>query len=143
MQRWLLATWALVAGPFWLSAATGGPVGVVSHAVFHPAYLAFTVSALFVLTRLRSQLHSPVARGLAIGLIVAQVASIVGHIGEEISVLRHGGLQATEAVFDEPFHLWSAWITVPSLLLSQLLLIALTIAVVVAGRAARRRPAIA
>lgn len=143
MKRWLVLTWALVAGPFWLAAATGGPDGLLPHAMFHPVYVAFTLGALYVLVRLRSLASTPVVRGLTLALIVVQVATTVGHIGEEISVVTHGGLEATEAVFEEPFHVWSAWITVPSLLLSQLLLIALTIAAVVAGRASRRRPAVA
>lgn len=29
MKRWLVLTWALVAGPFWLTAATGGPDGLL------------------------------------------------------------------------------------------------------------------
>lgn len=144
MKRWLVLTWALVAGPFWLVAATGGPDGLPPHAIFHPVYVAFTLGALFVLVRLRSLASTPVVRGLTLALIIVQVASMVGHIGEEISVVTHGGLEATEAVFEEPFHVWSAWITVPSLLLSQLLLIALTVVAVVAGRReSQKRPALA
>lgn len=143
MERWLIWTWALVAGPFWLSAAIGGPTGLLPHIIFHPVYIAFAVSAVFVLVRLRTLTESSVVRGLALALIIAQVGAIVGQIGEEISVFGHGGLDATEAVLDEPFHVWSAWLTIPSLLLSQVLLIALTIAAVVAGRAARRHPAVA
>lgn len=143
MKRWLVITWAVVAAPFWLTAATGGPDGLLPHAIFHPVYIAIILGALFVLVRLRSLTHSPVVRGLTLALIIVQVATMVGHIGEEISVITHGGLEATEAVFDEPFHMWSATLTLPGVLLSQLLLIALTIAAVVAGRKSRRRPAVA
>jgi hypothetical protein len=143
MRRWLVLTWVAVAAPFVLTGATGGPDGLLPHAIFHPVYIAIILVALFLLVRLRSLTHSPVVRGLTLALIIFQVAAMVGHIGEEISVIRHGGLEATEALFEEPFHVASAWITVPSLLLSQLLLIALTIAAVVAGRASRRHPAVA
>ena len=145
MKRWMVWAWVLVALPFWLTAATLRPDGfLLPHAIFHPVYVAIILGALFVLVRLRSVTPSPVVRGLTLALIIVQVAAMLGHIGEEISVITHGGLDATEAVFDEPFHMRSATLTVPGLLLSQLLLIAMTVAAVVAGRrASRKLPAVA
>jgi hypothetical protein len=55
-------------------------------------------------------------------------------------VFANGGLDATDTVLEETFHVWSAWLTIPSLLLSQLLLIGLTIAAI---RASTGRPAVA
>jgi hypothetical protein len=63
-------------------------------------------------------------------------------VGEEIAVLQHGGLSAGREVFRDPLHMLSASVTVPACLLSQILLIALTIASVVAMRAEQRLAAL-
>lgn len=138
MGRRLVVLWALIALPFWLSAATGGPDGLHLHAVFHPVYIMFAIGAILALRRLRSATDSPFIRRLAFGLVVAQGAAIVGQIGEEIAVLQHGGLSAGKEVFDDRLHLVSASLTIPGLLVSQILLIVLTIAAVLAMRAERR-----
>jgi hypothetical protein len=135
MGRKLVVLWAVIAGPFWLSAATGGPDGLHLHALFHPVYIAFAIAAILILLRLRSASGARVVRGLALALVVTQAAAIIGQIGEEIAVLQHGGLSAGKDVFEQPLHLWSASVTIPGLLLSQILLIVLTIA---AMRTARR-----
>lgn len=130
--------WALIAFPFWLSAATGGPDGLHLHAVFHPVYIMFAIGAILALQSLRSATGSRGMRRVALALIVAQAAAIVGQIGEEIAVLQHGGLSAGRDVFEDPLHLVSASLTIPGLLLSQILLIVLTVAAVLAMRAERR-----
>jgi hypothetical protein len=138
MGRRLVVLWALIALPFWVTAMTGGPDGLLPHAVFHPVYFMFLIGAILVLLRLRSATGSRVVRGVAIALIVAQAAAISGTVGEEIAVLQHGGLSAGREVFEEPLHMLSAWLTLPGVLLSQILLILLTIAAVLAMRSAQR-----
>jgi hypothetical protein len=138
MGRRLIALWALIAGPFWFSAATGGPDGLHLHAVFHLVYILFAIGAILVVLSVRSATDSRVVRGVAIALIVAQAAAIVGQVGEEIAVWQHGGLSAGKEVFDDPLHLVSASLTIPGLLLSQILLIVITIAGVMVMRAEQR-----
>lgn len=139
MGRRLVMLWALIALPFWLSAATGGPAGLMPHALFHPVYILFAIGAILVLLRLRSAADARVLRWLAVALVVSQAAAIMGQVGEEIVVLQHGGLSAGMEVFAEPLHELSAYVTIlPGLLASQILLIVLTIAAVLAMRAERR-----
>jgi hypothetical protein len=139
MGRRLVVLWALIALPFWVTVATGGPDGLLPHAVFHPVYvIVFVIGAILVLRRLRSATRSRVARGVSLALIVVQAAVIVGSVGEEIAVLQHGGLSAGREVFEEPLHTLSARLTLPGVLLSQILLIVLTIAAVLAMRTAQR-----
>jgi hypothetical protein len=144
MGRRLVALWALIALPFWLSAATGGPAGLMPHALFHPVYILFAVGAIFALLGLRSVTSSGPVRWLAVTLVVSQAAAILGQIGEEMVVLQHGGLSASKAVFEEPLHEMSAYLTIlPGLLASQILLIAITIAALLAMRAEQRLAALA
>jgi hypothetical protein len=138
MGRRLVALWALIAFPFWFSAATGGPDGLHLHAVFHPVYIMFAIGAILVLLRLRSATDARVVRGVTLALVIAQAAAIAGQVGEEIAVLQHGGLSAGKEVFEDPLHMTSAWVTIPGLLASQILLIVLTIAAVLAMRAEHR-----
>lgn len=139
MGRRLVMLWALIALPFWLSAATGGPAGLMPHALFHPVYILFAIGAILVLLRLRSAADARVVRWLAVALVVSQAAAIMGQVGEEIVVLQHGGLSAGREVFEEPLHELSAYVTIlPGVLASQILLIVLTIAAVLAMRAERR-----
>ena len=134
----LVALWALIPLPFWVTIATGGPDGLLPHAVFHPVYVMLLIGAILLLLRLRAAADSRVVRGFALAVVVAQAAAIAGMVGEEIAVLQHGGLSAGREVFREPLHMSSASVTIPGLLLSQILLIALTIASVVATRAEQR-----
>jgi len=138
MIRRLLVLWALIALPFWLTAATGGPGGetvpvpgavvgkLLPHAVFHPVYVVILVGAIVLLLRFRTATQNGLLRGVALALVVAQAAAIVGMVGEEIAVLQHGGLAAGKDVFKEPLHLGSALVTEPALLASQILLVAMT-----------------
>ncbi len=138
MRRMLVVLWALIPLPFWVTITTGGPDGLLRHAVFHPVYVMFLIGAILLLLCLRSATHARVVRRLALAVVVAQAAAIAGMIGEEIAVLQHGGLSAGREVFRDPLHMWSARVTIPALLLSQILLIVLTIASVVATRAEQR-----
>ena len=143
--------WVLIALPFGLSAATGGPDGhlggpgatvgrLLPHAVFHPVYVLLLIGAILVLLRLRSATSSGVVRGVAVALVVAQVVAIAGMVGEEIAVLRHGGLSAGKELFDLPQHyLFADALTFPGLFAGPVLLVAITIAAVLATRAEQRR----
>ena len=142
MGRRLVMLWALISLPFWVFITTGGPDGLLRHAVFHPVYVMFLIGAILLLLRLRSATDSRVVRGFALAIVVAQAVAIAGSVGEEIAVLQHGGLSAGREVFRDPLHMLSASVTVPACLLSQILLIALTIASVVAMRAEQRLAAL-
>ncbi|HEV8470518.1 MAG TPA: hypothetical protein VGR46_13005 [Candidatus Limnocylindria bacterium] len=72
----LVVVWTLIPLPFVLTAATGGPDGVLPHAVFHPIYVLFAIGAILVLLRLRSATDSRIVRRLALALVVAQVVVI-------------------------------------------------------------------
>ena len=150
MSRKLVVIWALIALPFWLTAATGGPGGetipvpgasvgrLLPHAAYHPVYVVILIVAIIYLLRLRTATHYRVVRGVAVALVVAQAAAILGMVGEEIALLQHGGLAATKEVFKDPLHMFSAFVTEPALLVSQILLIVMTIAAIFAMRVEQR-----
>jgi hypothetical protein len=149
MIRRLVVLWLLVALPFWLTPATGGPGGetldvpgaaigrLMPHAVFHAVYIAILIAAITAIWRLRDGSQSGVIRGVAVALAIAQAAAIAGMVGEEIAVFQNGGLSAGKDVFVQPLHVGSAWVTEPALIVSQVLLIVLTITVLWATGATR------
>jgi len=106
-----------------------------------PIAILFAIAAIVALLRLRPVTVSRTVRGVSLALVLAQAAAIAGQVGEEIAVLQHGGLSAGKDVFEDPLHMTSAWVTIPGLLLSQILLIVLTIAALLAMRAEGRRSA--
>jgi hypothetical protein len=150
VSRKLAGLWALIAWPFWLTAATGGPGGetipvagasvgrLLPHGAYHPVYAVILIGAILYLLRFRTATHHRVVRGLAVALVVAQAAAILGMVGEEIAVLQHAGLAATKEVFKDPLHMGSAFVTEPAVLVSQVLLIVMTIVGIFAMRAERR-----
>ena len=150
MIRRLVVLWLLIALPFWLTAATGGPGGetlpvpgavvgrLLPHGAYHPVYIVILAGAILTLLRLRSTTASRVVHRLAVALLIAQAAAIVGMVGEEIAVLQNGGLSAGKDVFKEPLHMASALVTEPALIVSQVLLIGITIAAIWSMRAEQR-----
>ena len=135
--------WALVALPFAVGSLLVGSRATdtfLSHAVFHAVYPVVAASAIFVLLRLRSSVTaSRVMRGLFVALIIVQAAVLLGHLGEEIAVLRHGAMAAPGSLFTAADHNFAAHVTVPGLLLSQLLLIATTITAAILAWRTRRK----
>jgi hypothetical protein len=90
MGRRLVVLWALIPLPFWVTVTTGGPDGLLRHAVFHPVYVMLLIGAILLLLRLRSATDSRVVRRFALAVVVAQAAAIAGMVGEEIAVFQHG-----------------------------------------------------
>lgn len=158
MKRRLLAAWVLIAVPFIGTAAMGGPGGhlggsgatvgtLLPHALFHPIYIIFAIGTIPILLSLRSMTHAVAVRRIAVALVIAQAAVIVGMAGEEIAVLQNGGLSASPAIFEAPLgytsgHFYFAtFLTFPGLFGGLILLIALTIVAVMAIRVDRRHAA--
>ncbi len=141
--RRLAALWALVALPFAVGSflvGSGATDRFLPHAVFHAVYPVVAAGAIVVLLRLRSNATaSRVVRGLLVALIIAQAAVMLGHLGEEIAVLRHGAMAAPGSLFTAADHNFAASVTVPALLLSQLLLIAITITAAILAWRTRRK----
>ena len=143
MAQKVAGLWALVALPFAVGSVligSGATDTFLPHAVFHAVYPIVSISAIVVLLRFRSSATaSRVIRGLVVALVIAQAALTLGHLGELIAVLRHGAMAAAGSLFTAPDHMWAANVTVPGLLISQLLLIATTItAAIVAWRTRRK-----
>ena len=72
MGRRLVVLWALIPLPFWVTVTTGGPDGLLRHAVFHPVYVMLLIGAILLLLRLRSATDSRVVRGLAPAVVFAR-----------------------------------------------------------------------
>jgi hypothetical protein len=142
MTRKVLAMWTLVALPFSVGSvlvATAATNAFLPHAVFHAVYPIVAASAIVVLLRFRSWSVSNVMRGLVIALIIAQAAVMLGHLGEEVAVLRHGAMAVPGSLFTAPDHMMAARVTVPGLLISQLLLIAVTVTAAILAWRMRRK----
>jgi hypothetical protein len=155
MRRRLVAVWALIVLPFVGTAAMGGPGGhlggngaaagtLLPHAVFHPVYIVFAIGAILVLLSLRSATDFRIVRAVAVALVLAQAAVVAGMFGEEIAVLRNGGLSAGQEIFAAPLgytsgHFYFAtFLTFPGLFGSLILLVVLTIAALLAMRTTQR-----
>lgn len=88
------------------------------HLVFHLIGIPLCVLAVLVLRSVRSAAASKTLRVMTWVSTVAFVAWAVGHTGELVTVLTHGGAHADHDLFQHPVHMFFATIAVPSWLLS-------------------------
>ena len=146
MLKWLAAIWLAIIIPFVVAGVSGGPkapwagtaaLPLPGHAVFHIGYI---VAALFGIVLIWSFVRSTpkgVTRGLSIALIGTQLVFIAGQVGELLVVLSHSGPRAVEDALVDPMHdIPALGGTAPGLLLSAVVLIALTVTAIVTSRRA-------
>lgn len=138
---WLALAWLTVVLPFaslpWLTIAHDQDevdAWWQSHLFFHIAYLPFVRAAVYVTRALAGAAPSRALRRLAAFVACLQVLAVVGHAGELLAVVRHGGLDAGEAIYQETAHEMFGVATPMMLLLSVALIVAITM-----GQAVVRR----
>jgi uncharacterized membrane protein YhaH (DUF805 family) len=136
-----LTVLALVWAPFlsiFLFASQGDTSAL--HIASHLLALALLVPATVMVRRLRAVVPSGVRRWVLLALSVTVPAAVVGHVGElGVAVVRlaqDGWVNLdTHDVWEAGPHLWISNLTVPAMMLSMLL----SVALVVATAASRRR----
>jgi hypothetical protein len=142
MRNWLIVLWCTTVLPFatlpWLTIAREQPQPwYSSHALFHVVYMPIIAVAILAAGMIALETSSRLIKWLAWLLIVAESAAFLGHLGELISVSRHGGIDAGEDVFDETLHSLSASLTVPALIVGIALVLVMTVVAVMQGRRSR------
>ncbi len=84
------------------------------HLVFHLLGITLCVIGLIVLREVRRATSSKTLRVLTWVSTVAVLGWLVGHLGELVTVLTHGGAHADHDLFQHPVHMFFATIAVPS-----------------------------
>jgi hypothetical protein len=135
-----LAVLALVWVPF-LSIFAFASQGDTStlHISSHVLALALLVPATLIVWRMRSEPLPGVRRWIVLGLSVMVPAAVVGHVGE-LAVAVHRLAQDgwvnrdTRDVWEAGPHLWISNLTIPAMMLSMLLSVALVVATALSRR---------
>lgn len=97
--------WLSMVVPATIAVATGGPVGLLPHVVFHPIYITFLCTTIGLALWLRRGTAHRGVRVLAVLVAVFSAIAIIGQIGEEIVVIGHGGMHAPDELLEEADHL--------------------------------------
>ncbi|HEY5981377.1 MAG TPA: hypothetical protein VIT41_17260 [Microlunatus sp.] len=84
------------------------------HLVFHLIGITVCAIALVVLREVRRAAASTTLRVMTWVSTVAVTGWLIGHLGELVTVLTHGGAHADEDLFQHPVHTFFATIAVPS-----------------------------
>ena len=90
------------------------------HLAFHLIGITICTIAVLTLRSIRRRATSRTLRVMTWISTVAFVAWAVGHTGELVTVLTHGGAHAGEHLFEHPVHVFFATIAIPSWMLSVL-----------------------
>lgn len=90
------------------------------HLAFHLTGITVCTLAVLALRSIRGRATSKTLRVMTWIVSVAFVAWAVGHTGELVTVLTHGGANADEHLFEHPVHAFFATIAIPSWMLSVL-----------------------
>ena len=84
------------------------------HPVFHLLGITVCAVGVVVLCAVRRAAASKTLRVMTWVSTVAVIGWMVGHLGELVTVLTHGGAHADHDLFQHPVHLFFATIAVPS-----------------------------
>lgn len=145
MNRLIAILWCTTFVPFavlpWGTIAQPQPQPwYLSHLLFHIVYGPFVAVAIWAGWRLWNVGRPQAVRMIAGLVVVVQAVALAGHLGEAVSVVRNGGFDSGEDIFDERLHSIAANATVPALMAGMLLVIALTVVSEVHRRRQRRLP---
>lgn len=132
VTRTLLPLWLTI----WLPFATLPWITIAQyqfHIVFHVLYILILVAASWLSGRFVARAPTRSQRIAGRVLVVSQVAGLVGHgleLATSLRTLVDDGYAATDSAYlldEEPFHLWSANLTVPALVIGLVTLLVLTV----------------
>lgn len=97
------------------------------HLVFHLLGITLCVIGVIVLREVRRAAASKTLRVMTWVSTVAVTGWMIGHLGELVTVLTHGGAHADHDLFQHPVHMFFATIAVPSWMATVLSTLALLI----------------
>lgn len=110
------------------------------HLAFHLIGVPLCLAAVLTLRLVRRSAASRTLRVMTWVSTVSYVGWAIGHSGELVTVLTHGGAHAELALFEHPVHVFFATIAVPSWMLSvvSVLVLLITAGVQAVARRVRR-----
>jgi hypothetical protein len=97
------------------------------HLVFHLLGITLCTIGVVVLREVRRAAASKTLRVMTWVSTVAVIGWMVGHLGELVTVLTHGGAHADHDLFQHPVHMFFANIAVPSWMATVLSILVLLI----------------
>ena len=97
------------------------------HLVFHLLGITVCAVGVVVLREVRRAAASTTLRVLTWVSTVTMIGWMVGHLGELVTVLTHGGAHADHDLFQHPVHLFFATIAVPAWMATVLSMLVLLI----------------
>jgi hypothetical protein len=104
------------------------------HAAFHLIYLPVLAVSCWALWRFVGAAPSRTLRVIAGLMLFLQFVAIFGHAGELVAVIQNGFFKAPESIFMENPHMFFANFAILGIMLSLVLLIALSIAALIQRR---------
>ena len=110
------------------------------HAAFHLIYLPVLAVSCWALWRFIGAAPTRTLRVIAGLMLFLQSVAIFGHAGELVTVIQNGFFNAPESIFNENPHMFFAKFAILGIMLSLVLLVALTITAFIQrrwGRTAR------
>ena len=110
------------------------------HAAFHLIYLPVLAVSCWALWRFIGAAPTRTLRVIAGLMLFLQSVAIFGHAGELVTVIQNGFFNAPESIFSENPHMFFAKFAILGIMLSLVLLVALTITAFIQrrwGRTAR------
>jgi len=111
-----------------------------AHATFHLIYLPVLAVSCWALWRFIGAGPTRSLRVIAGLMLLLQSVAIFGHAGELVTVIQNGFFNAPESIFNENPHMFFAKFAILGIMLSLVLLVALTITAFIQrrwGRTAR------
>ena len=104
------------------------------HAAFHLIYLPVLAVSCWALWRFIGAAPTRTLRVIAGLMLFLQSLAIFGHAGELVTVIQNGFFKAPESIFMENPHMFFANFAILGIMLSLVLLIALSIAALIQRR---------
>ncbi|TMC14252.1 MAG: hypothetical protein E6J29_03865 [Chloroflexi bacterium] len=108
------------------------------HAAFHLIYLPVLAVSCWALWRFIGAAPTRTQRVIAGLMLFLQSIAIFGHAGELVTVIQNGFFNAPESIFKENPHMFFAKFAILGIMLSLVLLIALTITAFIQRRWGRK-----
>lgn len=110
------------------------------HMTFHLIGIPLCLVSILLLSRVRDGSTSKTVRVMTWIVTVCFSGWLIGHLGELLVVIGHGGMHAHEEVFDNPAHVAFANLSVPSWMAAVLSLIVLLVTMGVVALRTRSHP---
>jgi phosphatidylserine synthase len=110
-----------------------------AHMAFHLIGIPLCLAGILLLSKVRAGSASRTVRVMTWISTVCFAGWLIGHLGELLVVIGHGGMHAPEEVFENPAHVAFANLAVPSWMATVLSLIVLLVTMGIVALRSRSR----